>query len=151
MYLFVGCIFGGVYTPCIYWHARWSYRRRFRSLLLCPLSVERYYFPLLFPNHSSTSCRVATRRLSTMYFSPFHLGLSDSFPIAIHIWNIFAYRKFPGCSMAVPTGNDTLVKEANTSVLVAKTAIAIQYLAARSKPRSPWNYAINFATDSRPN
>ena len=29
-----------------YSHARWSYRRRFRSLLLCPLSVERYYFPM---------------------------------------------------------------------------------------------------------
>ena len=26
----------------IYSHARWSYRRRFRSLLLCPLSVERH-------------------------------------------------------------------------------------------------------------
>ena len=30
----------------IYPHARWSYRRRIRSLLLCPLAVERYYFPL---------------------------------------------------------------------------------------------------------
>ena len=38
--------FGGVYIPCIYSHARWSYRRRFSSLLLCPLSVERYYSPL---------------------------------------------------------------------------------------------------------
>ena len=44
---FRGCTFGGVYIPCIYPHARWSYRRRFRSLLLCPLSVERYCF-LLF-------------------------------------------------------------------------------------------------------
>ena len=35
-----------LYTLCIYSHARWSYRMRFRSLLLCPLSVERYYFPL---------------------------------------------------------------------------------------------------------
>ena len=35
-----------IYLPCIYSHARWRYRRRFRSLLLCPLSVERYYFPL---------------------------------------------------------------------------------------------------------
>ena len=41
-----GCTFGGVYIPCSYSHAEWSYRRRFRSLLLCPLSVERYYFPL---------------------------------------------------------------------------------------------------------
>ena len=41
-----GRTFGGVYVPCIYSHARWSYRRRFRSLLLCPLSVERCYFPL---------------------------------------------------------------------------------------------------------
>ena len=46
--LFWDCTFGGVYVPCIYSHARWSYRRRFRSLLLCPLSVERYYFPLFW-------------------------------------------------------------------------------------------------------
>ena len=38
--------FGGVYVPCIYSHAKWSYGRQFRSLLLCPLSVERYQFPL---------------------------------------------------------------------------------------------------------
>ena len=31
--------------PGIYLHVRWSYHRRFRSLLLCPLSVKRYYFP----------------------------------------------------------------------------------------------------------
>ena len=35
----------GVYVFCIYSRARWSYRGRLRSLLLCPLSVERYYFP----------------------------------------------------------------------------------------------------------
>ena len=35
------CSFGGIYIPCIYSHARWRYRRRFRSSLLCPLSVER--------------------------------------------------------------------------------------------------------------
>ena len=45
--LFWGCTFCGVYIPCISSHARGSYRRRFRSLLLCPLSVERYYFLLL--------------------------------------------------------------------------------------------------------
>ena len=44
--LFWGCTFGGVCVPCIYSHAGWSYCRRFRSLLLCPLSVECYYFPL---------------------------------------------------------------------------------------------------------
>ena len=44
--LFWGWTFGGVYIPCIYSHARWSYLRRFRSLLLCPLSFARYYFPL---------------------------------------------------------------------------------------------------------
>ena len=41
---FWGCTFGGVYTPYIYSHASWSYCRRFRSLLLCPLSVECHYF-----------------------------------------------------------------------------------------------------------
>ena len=35
-----GGTFSGVYVPCIYSHARWSYRRWFRSLLLCPLPVE---------------------------------------------------------------------------------------------------------------
>ena len=40
------CTFGGVYVSCIHAHARWSYGRWFGSLLLCPLSVERYYFPL---------------------------------------------------------------------------------------------------------
>ena len=37
------CVFGGVHERCIYLHARWSYRRRLR--LMCPSSVERYYFP----------------------------------------------------------------------------------------------------------
>ena len=29
-----GCTFGGVYVPCIYLHARWSYHRRFRSVVV---------------------------------------------------------------------------------------------------------------------
>ena len=37
---------GGIYIPCIYSYARWSYHRQFRSLLLCLLSVKCYYFPL---------------------------------------------------------------------------------------------------------
>ena len=38
--------------PGTYSHARWSYRKRFRSLLLCPLSIERYYFPwFVDPNY----------------------------------------------------------------------------------------------------
>ena len=41
-----GCTFGGVYVPCIYSHASWSYHTRFRTLLLCPLSDERYHLPL---------------------------------------------------------------------------------------------------------
>ena len=35
-----------IYVLCIYSHARWSDRRRSRSLLLCALSVERHYLPL---------------------------------------------------------------------------------------------------------
>ena len=38
---------GGVYVAWIYLHARWSYPRQFRSVSLCPLSVEHYYFPSL--------------------------------------------------------------------------------------------------------
>ena len=41
-FLICGCACGAICVPCIYPHARWSYRRRFRSLLLCPLSVEYY-------------------------------------------------------------------------------------------------------------
>ena len=47
--------FGGVYVPCINSHARWSYRRLFTSLLLCPLSVERSYPPPPFFVYSLTS------------------------------------------------------------------------------------------------
>ena len=45
-FFFLGWTFGGVYVPCIYSHARWSYYRRFRSVVVCPLSVKCYYFPL---------------------------------------------------------------------------------------------------------
>ena len=44
----------------IYSHARWSYRRRFGSLLLCPLSVERYYFPS-FVDSSGTRSSIPGR------------------------------------------------------------------------------------------
>ena len=40
---FWGCNFGGVYISCIYSHARWSFHRRLRSLLLCPFSVVRLF------------------------------------------------------------------------------------------------------------
>ena len=49
---------------------------------------------------------------------------------------------------AVPVENNMSVKEANISTIIAKTAITVQYLAARSKPRSLWNYEINFAAES---
>ena len=39
------CTFGGGYEACVYLHARWSYHRQLRSLLLCPLSDECYSFP----------------------------------------------------------------------------------------------------------
>ena len=38
-----GYTIGGVYVPCIYLQARWSYCRWFRSWLLCPLSPECFY------------------------------------------------------------------------------------------------------------
>ena len=56
------CTFGEVYLPCSYSHARWSYRRRFRSLLLCFLSVERYYFFLFLD--SMTNCLISVKRIS---------------------------------------------------------------------------------------
>ena len=46
--------------------------------------------------------------------------------------------------------NNTSVKEANTSVTVAKMAITTEQLAARSKPRSLWNYQKKIATKSWP-
>ena len=45
--LFWECTFGGVYTPCIYSHARWSYVGDSDLCWYATLSVERYYFPLL--------------------------------------------------------------------------------------------------------
>ena len=48
-----GRIFGGVCIPCIYSHAGWSYRRRLKSLLLRPLSGERYHFLLLGDSYLS--------------------------------------------------------------------------------------------------
>ena len=42
-----GMYLGGVYIPWVYLHARWSYLRQFRSLLLCSLAVERCWLPLL--------------------------------------------------------------------------------------------------------
>ena len=59
--------FGGVHIPCIYLHARLSYCRRFRPLLLCPLSV--YYFPLfgelkLLRSHSLSLSLSLSRSLS---------------------------------------------------------------------------------------
>ena len=40
-----GCTFGGIYVSYTSSTAGRSYHRRFRSLSLCPLSVECYYFP----------------------------------------------------------------------------------------------------------
>ena len=40
------CTFGGTYVPYIYSPARWSYHWVVRFLLMRPLSVEHYYFPL---------------------------------------------------------------------------------------------------------
>ena len=47
-----------------YSHARWSYRRRFRSLLLCPLSVEHYYF-----RQNDQSLPLASALLTLLQFS----------------------------------------------------------------------------------
>ena len=68
--LFLRMYFDGVYIPCIYSHARWSYRRRFRSLLLCPLSVERYYFPLF----------VDSARVNTLVTLLTTINLCTAFP-----------------------------------------------------------------------
>ena len=46
------CTFGGVYVP--YSHVRCSNHRRFRSLLLCPLSVEHCSFPLFVDSSDMT-------------------------------------------------------------------------------------------------
>ena len=43
-------------------------------------------------------------------------------------------------------GNNASVKEASTSIIVTKTAITIKHLAARLKPRSPWNCEVHFAS-----
>ena len=47
-----GHIFLRMCSPRIYWYAGWSYFSRFRSLLLSPLSVERYQSPLFVDSKS---------------------------------------------------------------------------------------------------
>ena len=42
------------HQPCIFSHARLDHRWRFRSRLLCPLPVDRYYFPLLTDEEPSS-------------------------------------------------------------------------------------------------
>ena len=51
--------------------------------------------------------------------------------------------------MAVPTENNTSVKEATIKVIVAKTVVTVDYLPAKSKPRSLWTCEIHSATESR--
>ena len=41
-----GFTLGGVYVLCIYSHAKWSYRRRFKSLLLCPCLLSAVNVPM---------------------------------------------------------------------------------------------------------
>ena len=60
---FSGCTFGEI-LPGIYLHATGSYRRRFRSLLVGPLSVKRYYFPLFV---DSTQTLQASFRLKLQF------------------------------------------------------------------------------------
>ena len=64
--------------------------------------------------------------------------------------SIFGTYLHTGYSMAVAMANNRSVKKANTRVIVAKTVVTVDYLSARSKPRSLWNCEIHFTTESRP-
>ena len=47
--------------------------------------------------------------------------------------------------------NNASVNEANTRVIVEKkTVVTVDYLTAKSEPRSLWNREIYSATESRP-
>ena len=70
------CTLGGVYVSCIYSHARWSYHRRFRSLLLCPLSVELSYFPSFLDSHSTTPAAKCFQTRKSL-FHPGHMNVYE--------------------------------------------------------------------------
>ena len=72
------------FIPCIYSHARWSYRRRFRSLLLCPLSVECYYFPLFGDPLVKGSFHTKHRLSGTPVLC--------SCAVKLFFWNLFKYQ-----------------------------------------------------------
>ena len=89
---------GGVYIPSTYSHARWSYRRRFRFLLLCPLSMERCYFPLytaftfgydLTVNHTFVS-NLTARVSITLDFNAYEFGRTTY--LTAHGFDMTAYQ-----------------------------------------------------------
>ena len=99
LFFFGGCTFGVVYIPCIYSHARWSYRRRFKSLLLCPLSVERYYFPSLvcFGMHFVFS------RRSSVYSTP----LSSQWHVILRwVWFLLVFWQIVYCPYSMTIAVD---------------------------------------------
>ena len=75
--LYPGDTLGGVHVPYIYSHARRSYRRRFRSLLLSPLSVEPHYFPL-FADYMYTESSLCEGLMDTSPPTPFGCLLSPN-------------------------------------------------------------------------
>ena len=84
-----GRTFGGVYIPCIYSHARWSHRRRFRSLLLCPLSVELYHFPVFvdfnFHKNFFLKTHCFTENLHRPFRYCFHIK-ALTLPLLVCLW-----------------------------------------------------------------
>ena len=58
--------------------------------------------------------------------------------------SIFGIHLHTVSSPAVPMENNTSVKEAYTRVIVAKPLVTVDYLTAKSKPRSLWNCGIHF-------
>ena len=69
------------------------------------------------------------------------LSLCHTLRLTFWEWVIFEIYLHMGSSQAVHSCSDRKQH-------IPKMAITIQYLAARSKPRSLWNYEINFATKS---
>ena len=50
--------------------------------------------------------------------------------------------------MAIPMENKMSAKEANAELIVAKTIMTIDCLAARSKRRLMWNCEVHLATET---
>ena len=83
--------FGGVYVRCIYSHARWSYRRGIRRLLLFPLLVERCSLPLWNQVKNQQVCTCSRNVLLLVFSWLTHLSSSRPQVLSLFLWTLRSY------------------------------------------------------------